>query len=54
MSSDNPSDDFDDIDVIIPDSEQDAVEAAARELLALPAVKDASLPGLTVVFTMRK
>ena len=54
MSSDNPSDDFDDIDVIIPDSEQDAVEAAARELLALPAVKDASLPGLTVVFPLRK
>ncbi|MFT7516232.1 MAG: ATP-dependent Lon protease [Myxococcota bacterium] len=51
MSNDNP---LDDSDVIIPNSEKAVLEAAAREMLSLPAVKEESLPSLVVVFPLRK
>ncbi|MDP6963677.1 MAG: LON peptidase substrate-binding domain-containing protein, partial [Planctomycetota bacterium] len=51
MSKDSP---FDDVDVVISDSEKSAVEEAARELMAMPATEDEPMPSVAVVFPLRK
>ncbi|MHC4380988.1 MAG: endopeptidase La, partial [Planctomycetota bacterium] len=53
MSGEDPFGD-DPVDVILPGEEEQSLEEAAKEILALPAVKDESPPQLLVVFPLRK
>ena len=52
MSGEDPF--GDPVDVILPGAEEQSLEQAAKEILALPAVKDETPPQLLVVFPLRK
>ena len=52
MSGDDPF--GDPVDVILPGEEEQSLEQAAKEILALPAVKNETPPQLLVVFPLRK
>ena len=49
-----PDPDPDPVDVIPPGAGEQSLEDAAKEILALPAVKDDSPPPLLVIFPLRK
>jgi len=52
MSGDDPF--GDPVDVILPGEEEQSLEQVAKEILALPAVKNETPPQLLVVFPLRK